>query len=259
MDVPLELSAAGWLIVLAVGVLIGISKTGVPGIGILAVVLMVFAVGPKHANGLTLILLLVGDVIAVAWYRRHGDWRHLARMLPSGAIGVVAGYVIAATMNARRFEALFGQIIGGIVLGLLVLNLWWTSRPDRQVPTHWALAVAVGILAGLTTLLSNAAGPLVVLYLLAMGLEKQRFIGTAAWYFLALNAFKVPFMINLGWITFGTFNIDLLAAPAVVAGAALGILFARRIPQRAFRIVIELVTAGASVYLVIKPWLPSAG
>jgi uncharacterized membrane protein YfcA len=259
MEFSQELSSAAWLIVLSVGVLIGISKTGVPGIGILAVVLMVFAVGPKHANGVTLVLLLVGDVIAVAWYRRHGEWAHLVRMLPSGAIGVVAGYAIAATLNARRFDALFGQVIGGIVLGLLVLNLWWTSKPDRKVPNHWTLAVVVGILAGLTTMLSNAAGPLVILYLLAMGLEKQRFIGTAAWYFLILNAFKVPFMIRLGWIDFGTLNVNLLAAPAVVAGAVMGILFARRIPQRAFRIVIEVVTAGASLYLVLKPWLTPPG
>lgn len=254
----MELSVVGWCILVLVALIIGISKTGVPGVGILAVVLMVFAVGTKHAeqsNGLTLMMLLVGDVIAVAWYRRHGDWSHLVRLLPPAAVGIVAGFLFADAMKAHHLNHLLGQFIGGIVLALLLLNRWWTSNPDRHIPHHWSFAVAVGGAAGFTTMMSNAAGPLLIMYLLAMGLEKQKFIGTSAWYFLLLNSFKVPFMSCLGWITPATLKLNLAMAPVVVLGAVLGILFAQRIPQRAFRLVMEAITFVAAAILLVYPWL----
>lgn len=248
----------GWLIISLAALVIGFSKTGVPGVGILAVVLMVFVTGPAQAgqsNGLTLILLLTGDVIAVAWYRRHGHWKILLRLLPAAAAGIVVGFLIAGVMKQFHIDRWLGQIIGAIVLVLLLLNRWWTSDPERHMPHHWLIAVAVGALAGVTTMLSNAAGPLLVIYLFAMGLDKHTFIGTSAWYFLLLNAFKVPFMAGLDWINPATLRVSGLMAPMVVVGAIAGILFAARIPQRAFRLVIESATFLAAGILIIYPWL----
>jgi uncharacterized membrane protein YfcA len=90
------------------------------------------------------------------------------------------------------------------------------------------------VLAGFTTLVANAAGPLMAVYLLAMRLPKMDFVGTGAVFFLLLNLFKVPFMVHLGLITPASFTINLLLAPLVLAGAWFGRKLVQRIDQRAF-------------------------
>ena len=45
---------------------------------------------------------------------------------------------------------------------------------------------------------ANAAGPVMTLYLSAAGIDKRRFVGTSAWFFLIVNLAKVPFSIGLG-------------------------------------------------------------
>lgn len=58
----------------------------------------------------------------------------------------------------------------------------------------------MGTLSGITTMLANAAGPLVSLYLLAISLPKPQLIATSAWFFLIINASKIPFSMQLGLI-----------------------------------------------------------
>ncbi|MCG3179447.1 MAG: hypothetical protein BIFFINMI_01782 [Phycisphaerae bacterium] len=257
-----ELSVVGWALIALAAVVVGVSKTGVPGIGILAVVLAATALpeGQKGASvGLLLPMLIIGDVIAVIWYRRHANWRLLFRLMPPAAVGIVAAWGLAHLLGQQR-PHLLGPIIGGIVLAMLALNRWWQWRVDRLVrggrdaadlvPHHWSFAVGVGAAAGVATMLSNAAGPLMVLYLLALRFDKHAFIGTAAWYFFLLNSFKVPFMLDLHWITFGSLKVDLLMAPVVAAGAAGGIVLFKKIPQQAFRVAVELLAAVGAAKLL---------
>jgi len=270
------LTPNAWAILIGVALLVGISKTGVPGIGILSVVLTVLAVGQENtrqANGTLLILLLIGDIFAVAWYRRHADWKVLVRLLPPAAAGIVLAYALSKGLqhfgtDRTDFDRLLARAIGAIVLTLLAINLFWTRSgrgggstgrdspapadgSERRVPRHWAFAVAVGGLAGVATMLSNAAGPLIVIYLLAMRLDKHAFLGTSAWYFLMLNSFKVPFMAELGWINAQTVMVNLPMAPVVIVGAAAGVLIARHLPQKAFRSAVELLAAAGALKLAI--------
>lgn len=255
----LELSTAGWALVAIAALVVGISKTGVPGIGILAVVVLVFAVGAENAKksvGLLLPALICGDIIAVAWYRRHAQWKHLLRLLPPAALGIVAGFLLALWLKQINQDQQLGRIIGAIVLAMLILKRWWDWRGQRAggeppVPDHISIALVIGALAGVTTMLANAAGPLLIIYLLAMRLDKHAFIGTAAWYFLLLNVFKVPFMSYLGWITLDSLKVNLIMLPMIVAGAAAGIYIFRKIPQRVFAITVEVLAALAAIKLVI--------
>jgi len=255
----MDFTVGGWLLVALVALVVGINKTGVPGIGILAVVLLVFAVGAdkaKQSVGLLLPALICGDVIAVAWYRRHAQWKHLARLLPPAGIGIVVGFLLALWLKRSGQDQQLGRIIGAIVLTMLGIKRWWDWRARRRggeppVPRHVAVALVIGGLAGVTTMLANAAGPLLIIYLLAMRLDKHAFIGTAAWYFLMLNLFKVPFMAYLGWITLASLKVNLVMVPAILAGTAAGLYIFRRIPQRVFALTVEVLAAAAAVKLLI--------
>jgi uncharacterized membrane protein YfcA len=126
------------------------------------------------------------------------------------------------------------------------------SIPAAERPEHgpW-FPPTIGVLSGFTTLIANAAGPLMAIYLLAMRLPKMAFIGTSAVFFLLLNLFKVPFMIGLGLITTESFKFNLVLVPAVIAGAFLGRWILPRVSQVWFERIALFLSAAAGLKLLI--------
>jgi hypothetical protein len=241
-----------WVFFVLAALVVGITKTGIPGIGILAVVLLAAGMeNAKESVGFLLPLLIMGDVFAVAYYRRHAQWRHLVRLLPAALVGIGIGFFL---MDAVTPE-LLRPVIGGIALLLLGLDFWWRlGNAERTLPAHWAVAAPVGVAAGVTTMLANAAGPLIVIYFLAMRFEKRRFIGTAAWYFLLLNTVKVPLFLaqDPPLITGASFRANLALLPAVLGGAVAGVFVLTRLPQRWFVVVVKVLTLAAAVKLIFS-------
>jgi hypothetical protein len=228
-----------WALALTGALAIGLSKTGIGGLGMLSVVIFANLMPAREASGVVLPMLLFADVVAVLSYRQHAQWRHLWKLFPWTAVGVVAGYLAMGRINDRQAQVL----IGGIILALLALH-WWRRRKGGEVAEHGAwFAPTIGVLAGFTTLVANAAGPLMVIYLLAMRLPKMEYMGTGAVYFMLINLFKVPFMVDLGLINVPSFTLNLWLAPAVLAGALLGRKILAKINQRLFE-SLALVLAG---------------
>ena len=244
----LEITYWGQWAVLVIGAFaIGVSKTGLPGVGILVVPLMALAFPAKPSVGLLLPILIFADIFAVGYYRHHGKWKHLAKLLPWAIVGIGVGYVVLSKINSDMLK----PVIGVIVLGMLAIRLRSILKSDPQkLPDHWTFAAMMGLLAGTTTMMANAAGPVMVLYLLSMHFPKQKFIGTAAWFFFIVNWIKVPLMGNLGMITAASLKMDLMVFPAVVAGAAAGIWLLKRIPQRLFNILALILAAAAAIKLL---------
>jgi uncharacterized membrane protein YfcA len=236
-----------WVLAAACGLLVGVSKTGVPGIGTLVVPLFVMVLPARASTGALLPLLVLGDLFAVGWYRRHAVWSHLLRLLPLSAAGVVLGFLAMGRISDRELK----YVIASLVLGLLAFSLWRSFRAPGEPSgaSAWWLAVVLGVLAGVATMLANAASPIMLVYLLTMRLPKNQFLGTSAWFFLCINLFKVPFSAVLGLITPASLAFDLALAPAVVGGALLGVLLARRLSEKAFTISAQVLTAAAAIKL----------
>ena len=244
-----DLSWAAWAVMALAAFGIGISKTGLPGIGILSILMTAAVIPAKASTGLILPMLILGDVFAVTFYRRHAVWRHLVRLIPCAGVGVVAGWIVLERVNDRQLR----PIIGAIVLAMIALN-WWRMRRmggDIRVPRGWWFPVLMGLAAGMTTMMANAAGPIMVIYLLAMRLPKTEFIGTGAWYFLLVNLFKVPFSASLALINPSSLRFNLLLAPLVILGALAGMRVARHIPEQAFNVAVQILAVAAVLYLLI--------
>jgi uncharacterized membrane protein YfcA len=219
-----------WALAAAGALAIGLAKTGIGGLGMLAVVIFANLMPAKAASGVVLPMLVFADVVAVLAYRRHARWKLLWKLFPWTAAGVVAGYLAMGRIDDRQASLM----IGLIVLGLLGLHLW-RRRKGGELAEHGAwFAPVIGILAGYTTLVANAAGPLMAIYLLAMRLPKMEYMGTGAVYFMVMNLFKVPFMVDLGLVNAASFTFNLWLAPVVLAGALLGKVILRKLDQRLF-------------------------
>jgi hypothetical protein len=243
-----DLDLTGWLVVGFCAFVVGVSKTGLPGLGILHVPLMAMVLPARESTGILLGMLILGDLFAAGYYRRSAEWKHVLRLLPPALAGIVAGWGAMQHVTNRQL----GPIIGVIVLGMLAINYWRTRLrgPDAPVPTQWWFAAMLGFLAGLTTMMANAAGPVMVIYLLAMRLPKFAFIGTSAWFFFVVNWLKVPFSVNLNLITWDSLRLDLGMLPLIIAGSVAGIFYLQRIPQRDFNGLVQVLAAAAALKLL---------
>ncbi len=224
-----------WAIAVTGAVLVGVSKTGVSGLGMLFVVLFAQIMPARQATGIVLPLLCCGDIVAAIYYRKHARWPHVVKLFPWAALGVIAGYFALGRISDHQTR----WLIGSIILVLIGLHLLRRARgPAAGVAAEaehsWWFPPLLGVLAGFTTLVANAAGPLMVIYLLAMRLPKMEYVGTGAVFFLILNLFKVPFMVNLGLINSASFGLNLWLAPAVFFGAWLGRILLLKMNQRLF-------------------------
>jgi uncharacterized protein len=245
-----DLTAVGWFLVGLCAFLIGVSKTGLPGVSILVVPLMAMALPgrARESTGIMLGMLIVGDLFAAGYYRRAAQWKHVLRMLPPAFLGIVAGWRIMELVTDGQLK----RLIGLIVLAMLAIHFWRTRMQGEEapIPTQWWFAATLGFVAGVTTMMANAAGPVMVVYLLAMRLPKLAFVGTSAWFFFAVNWLKVPFSAHLALTTSKSVTLALTMLPLIVAGSVAGIFLLRYIPQRVFNSLIQLLAAAAAIKLL---------
>jgi len=236
-----------FLLLLLSSFMIGVSKTGVPGLALFAILLSAMVLPARASTGIILILLICGDIFAVIYYRRNVIWKHLLRLFPYAFTGIFIGYLLMGKISDEQLRPL----IGVIILIMLGLNFLWKKKSDINLPHKWYFAAILGLIAGITTMMANAAGPIMIIYLLAMNLEKKEFIGTGAWYFFFGNLFKVPFSTKLGLINPYSLKLNLILLPGIICGATAGILLLRKIPTKVFNIVVEVLTVVAAIKLLI--------
>lgn len=239
-----------WALAIVAALIVGISKAGIGGLGMLSVLIFARIMPAKQATGVVLPLLCFGDIVAASVYWKHAKWTHVRRLFPWTAAGVFAGYFVLDRVNERQA----GLLIGGIVLGLVVMHLVRRQISGNAAEHGAWFPPTIGILAGFTTLVANAAGPLMVVYMLSMRLPKMDFVGTGAVFFLILNFFKVPFMVHLGLINADSFTFNLWLAPLVVCGAWFGRKLVMRIDQRAFENIALALSVLAGLNLLYRAW-----
>ncbi|MBC8133644.1 MAG: sulfite exporter TauE/SafE family protein [Deltaproteobacteria bacterium] len=250
MSIP-DLAPWQWIVGATVAVLVGIAKTGVPGVGTLAVPLMVLTVGDaRHSAGWLLPLLCVADLFAVAIYRRHAYARRLFVLLPWVLGGMIAG-AVALYAPERVMRPTVAVIV------LIMIAVRWrstagkTAQPASPEPDSWRLSALYGGAAGFSTTIANAAGPVMNLYLLAKRLPKDEFVGTGAWFFLMVNLCKLPLYVGHDLIDARSLGFDAVLIPAVVAGAGLGRVVLRNLRQETFERLVFALTVVACAMLFI--------
>ena len=225
----------GWLEwgLLALGALVaGSSKGGLPGINIMAVVLFAQVLPAKVATGALLPLLIAADLVAVLLFRKSANWRELWRIFPSAALGVIFGALLLGQID----DLVVKRLLGVIILVLCALQFWRSSNSQAGLALvqHPIAAGLAGIVAGFTTLIANAAGPIMALYLLAMRLPKNEFVGTTAWFFFMINLFKLPFILGLGLVNIQSLELNLYLIPVVWLGVFIGYLTMQKLNQQVF-------------------------
>jgi uncharacterized protein len=244
----MDLSLLDWAFLALAALCFGVAKTALAGLGILGVAIFATVLPARESVGVALVVLIVADVIAVTVYRRHADWPHLLRLFPWTVAGIFVGFFALGRVDDVSAQ----RLIGGIVFVLVIVRFIRDRRRfDEDAPLPRWFAPVMGILTGFVTMVANAAGPIMALYLLAMRLPKLTFVGTTAWFFLAINLFKIPFLSSLGLIDGASLTHSLRLWPFAITGAFLGRWMITRINQRLFENLSLLLAAAAGLRLLL--------
>lgn len=251
MTLPFDPTVGALALAVLSALVIGIAKTSVGGIGAVSVAIFAMLMPAKESTAAILLLLIIGDLVAVRVYHSDADWAMLRRLLPAVLPGIVLGAIFLRLVPDHVMRVSIGLVLAVMV----TLQLWQRYRGDASAPPaelHPLYAVGTGVAAGFTTMTANAAGPVMSMYLLAARVEKVRFVGTSAWYYLIVNLSKVPFSAYLGLYHVSTLWLTLLLLPVVLVGTWIGRLLITRISQVWF----ERATLTASAVAAISLLLP---
>lgn len=244
-------SPQGWLLYFFCAMLIGISKTGIQNIGTLTVPFFVLLFGAKESTGIVLILLCFADIMAVLYYRKVFRWVEVKRLLPLAIVGLIVALIWGKFIDDKLFKTLMGVCI---LMGILVM-FWMERATDERraelVQQRW-YGPFFGFILGFSTMIGNAAGPALSVYMLSKRLDKITFAATSAWFIMILNLTKVPLQAfvwkNLSW---AGFYLNLMAIPFILLGAWIGINLVKRIPEEYYRYLIMTLVIVSGILLIV--------
>lgn len=235
--------------------LVGFSKTAVSGANTVSLAIFAAVLPARASTGILLPILIAGDILAVLTYRRHAHWPTLWRLFPAVGVGVVAGTVFLVWAD----DAIVRTSIGAILLFMAGVTVWRrrqadaAAQPDEVTSRAGrAKARSYGVLGGFTTMVANAGGPVMSMYLLSAGFRKLGFLGTSAFFFLIVNVSKLPFSAGLGLIDGDSLLLDAALVLFVVPGAFIGKWAVSRINQRLFERLVIAATVVGGLQLLLR-------
>ena len=227
---------------------IGLSKSGFSGLSMVSVVLFADLYGPKVSVGLALPLLIAADLMAYPAFLKHGSWRPVWKMLAPALFGIAVGWWVLGGISETAARRAIGLCVLSMV-ALQSIRRWQPGLFDRLAESH-GFGLGAGVLGGFATMLANAAGPVVQLYLMARKIPKMELIGIGARFFLLINLIKVPLNARLALITSESLLENARLLPAVAVGIFGGKWLLGQVPQVAFERMLVLFSALAGLRLI---------
>ncbi len=238
-----------WVMLGICSICIGMSKTGVQGMMLMIVPLMAITFGAKESTGVILPMLCMADIIAVAYYKRIADWRIVAHLLPTAIIGFFVAIAVDSFIPSGKFRQLMGWTL---ILALGVMLWSEIFGKENKWSRKWWYAAIFGLLGGFTTMIGNAAGPVMSVYLLSMRKEKMEYIGINAWFFLVINLLKIPIQAFV-WdnICGESLLLNIMTLPVIGIGALIGIKIVKLFSEKVFRRFIQVVTILSVILMIL--------
>ncbi|MCA0043505.1 sulfite exporter TauE/SafE family protein [Celeribacter litoreus] len=245
-----------FLIVLTISVtILGLSKGGFAGIGMVSTPLVAAFSDPLTAVALMLPIMLVQDVVAVYLYRYDFDKALLAKMIPGGVIGVLAAYLLASSVPEWVIKAALGAVS-------LLFSVWQVILMSRGVPEiparprhDTALGVAAGAAGGFASAIAHAGSPPFQIYVMPKHLRKEIYVGTSVMFFASLNLMKLPSFAALGFYSRDILQLSLFYVPLAVASSWAGSRLVRTVDPRAFNFIITLILFFVSFVLLWQAYI----
>lgn len=247
-----------WILVAIAIIIQGISKSGFAGgAGILSLPLMMLVMPVDKVAACLLPLLVLCDLNAIYHHRHNRDWPQIMQIYVPSCLGIVLGALVwwkIGREGVEFYSLLIKRMVGviAIVFGLYILakdqSMAWVARHRAGKKT----AMVTGVLAGFTSTIAHAAGPIVSLYMYSQGFNKTLFVGTVAWTFTLINLTKLPFYAWAGLVDTSVLWFDAWLVVLIPLGSWLGHWMHHRVSEWWFSRIIMVLTLLAGVQLLFN-------
>ena len=228
-------------LVLCAGFIMGLDKGGIKPVGVVSMFLITTIVSPAEMLGILAPLLLIGEVYPAFHYRKSRQRAAVHAVMPWVFLGLAAGGIIGRHMDAHGFSIVIAIFI---LLMALLLTFSEFGHLDFPQQADGAMTVILGFLAGLSSILGNAAGAVTNLYFLHKTDSKNAFLGSGSYLYIFINLIKIVIYL-LFWSVFSRISLlfSLIMLPALLAGVIAATLIIRIVPEKVYRMLVI-----ASVY-----------
>src|SRR3954447_6459674 len=215
-----------WLVAILAVTVVGVSKGGFAGLGVLGTPLLALVMPPVQAAAILLPILVLQDWVWLISYRRAVDRRVLFVPLIGAVVGTLVAYLLASRINESHVRLIVG------IIALAFAANWWVGvvqkraqgpKPGDGAGLFW------GTVAGFTSFISHAGGPPYQIYSLPQRLDRELLAGTTAWFFAIVNLLKVGPYFMLGQFSAENLTLSAALAPIAIVTTLLGVWLVRRV------------------------------
>lgn len=236
-----------WLLVIIAAYCIGVSKAGFSGISLISVFILADLLGAKESLGFALPMLIIADLLVYPAFRKYSSWKSVWRLTWPALIGMALGVWVLGSVDNDAMR----RIIGAIILTMTFTQLAKRIEPEKffAIACTKKFGFACGTAGGMATVLANAAGPIMQIYMLSRRMDKMELIGVGARFFLIINILKLPLGAGLNLITAESLTTNVVLAPVIGIGVWSGHRLITMISQRAFEITVIGFAAIAGIRL----------
>jgi uncharacterized membrane protein YfcA len=228
---------------MGIGLLVGLAKTSIGGLGLLCAALLTQILPAKESTGVLLILLIIGDLFAITAYRKYVDWKFLRTLFMPVFVGLVFGAIFLSQSTDESLKKFIGWVVVILVILYPLSQYWQKKNSDLNSRFPRFLRLTLGSTAGFMSMVANSGGTPMSIYLFLRRESVMNFLANSAWFFFIVNLIKLPFTIGLGILEVTSFKFILPAIPAIAVGALIGKKIVSQINQKIFQ-NLTLISAG---------------
>ena len=225
-----------WCLAAIAAFCIGISKAGFSGVSLISVFILADVFGAKESLGFALPMLIIADLMVYPAFRKYASWKSVWTLTWPALVGMGVGVLVLGSVDNDTMR----RIIGAIILLMVSLQALGRFNPEGfyKLACTRKFGFFFGTTGGLATVLANAAGPILQIYMLSRRMEKMELIGVGARFFLVINFMKVPLGAGMNLISPQSLLANLILAPAIALGVFGGKKVLTKIPQKTFEMTV---------------------
>ncbi len=240
-------STTAWVLVATAAFCIGVSKAGFSGISLISVFILADLIGAKESLGFALPMLIIADLLVYPAFRKYSSWKSVWRLTWPALVGMAVGVLVLGSVDNEAMR----RIIGVIILMMTSIQLMSRINPDKfyKIACTRKFGFFAGTAGGVATVLANAAGPIMQIYMISRRMDKMELIGVGARFFLVINFLKLPLGAGLNLITPGSLLTNLILVPAIALGVWGGHRVIKVIPQKMFEFTVIAFATVAGIRL----------